>query len=92
VSAALNWAVIVLGAGNIAQVAERWHLVNRATELADRIAGMHGERVRVVAPPKAQQQGGNREAKGYQRDANGRFASSGAQDGPVDIAARRTGT
>jgi hypothetical protein len=49
---ALIWSVIVLGAGNVAQVAERWHLVNRATELADRIAGMHGERVRVVAPPK----------------------------------------
>ena len=91
-SGALTWAVIVLGAGNVAQVAERWHLVNRATELADRIAGMHGERVRLVAPPRAQQPGGNREAKGYQRDANGRFAPRGAQDEVADIAARRTGT
>jgi hypothetical protein len=90
-NAALTWAVIVLGAGNVAQVAERWHLVNRATELADRITGMHGERVRVVAPPgERQKRTADRDTKGYQRDANGRFASGGRA--VESIAARRTGT
>ena len=46
------WAIIVLGVANVALVADRWHMVNRVTELADRIAAAHGDRVRVVAPPK----------------------------------------
>lgn len=62
-TAALIWSVIVLGVGNVAQVAERWHLVNRATELADRIVGMHGDRVRVVAPPKAPAQDAQQSAQ-----------------------------
>jgi hypothetical protein len=56
--------------------------------LASKVIDKVGDRTRVVAPQKEQQPGGNREAKGYQRDANGRFAKGG----PIDLDQRRTGT
>ena len=42
-TAALICSVFFLGAGNLLQAAERWHMVNKV-----------GDRLRLVNPPKAQ--------------------------------------
>lgn len=43
---------IVLGVAVVALVADRWHLVNKVAELAEQAVRLHGDRARLVAPPK----------------------------------------